>query len=116
MLSVPAADDSALQSGDVAHRYLLPNSSGSFKTSAVSILLEIGFLVFCRKLHNDICIKLQHTAFINNWLEAELSHKRVGEVYNTIFAGTCSRSQLSCSSFNLFGKKVKNYFCFKNNL
>uniref|UniRef100_A0A8B9SGD6 Serpin family B member 11 (gene/pseudogene) n=1 Tax=Anas platyrhynchos TaxID=8839 RepID=A0A8B9SGD6_ANAPL len=84
MLSVPAADDSALQSGDV--------------TSAVSILLEIGFLVFCRKLHDDICIKLQHAAFINNWLEAELSRKRVVEVYNTIFTGTCSRSQLSCSS------------------
>uniref|UniRef100_A0A8C6INX8 Uncharacterized protein n=1 Tax=Melopsittacus undulatus TaxID=13146 RepID=A0A8C6INX8_MELUD len=107
----PAEGDLALQSGDVASRYCLTNLLGSFENNAISILLDTGFPVFCRELRVDgICIKLQHAAIISNWLEAELSHKRVGDFCNTVFTRTCSRAQLLCSPFNLFGQEAKNCF------
>ena len=113
MAIFPAEGDLALRSGDVASRYCLPNLSGSLERNAISILLDIGFPFFCKKLHVDgICIKLQHTAIINSWLEAELSHKRVGGFSNAAFTRTCSRAQLLCSSFNLFGQEGKHFFFF----
>lgn len=93
--SFPAEGELALQSGDVASRYCLPDLLGRFERNTISILLDTGFLVFCRKLHVDgICIKLQNAAIINNWLEAELSHKRLGDFCNTVFTRTCFRAQL----------------------
>lgn len=76
MASFRVGGDLALQLGGVASRYCLPNVLCSFERSTISILLDTGFPVFCRKLCvNGICIKLQHAVVINNWLEAELSHK-----------------------------------------
>lgn len=106
----PAEGDLALQSGDVASRYCLTNVLGSFEKNTISILLDTGFPVFCRELRVDgICIKLQHAAIISNWLEAELSHTRVGDFCNAVFTRTCSRAQLLCSSFNLFGQEGKRF-------
>ncbi|XP_062473729.1 serpin B12-like isoform X1 [Pezoporus occidentalis] len=51
-------------------------------------------------------MKLHHAAIISNWLEAELSHMRVADFCNTVFTRTCSRAQLLCSSFNLFGQEA----------
>lgn len=51
---------------------------GQLERNANSILLDAGFRFSVGKLHGDgICVKQQHAAISNHWLEAELSHRRV---------------------------------------